>query len=105
MAALLLRANTWVSVDSLQDAIWPEGPPRSVRNNLKTYVHQARQLLAAAGDRARVESRQGWYRINVDTAELDAAVFERAVHDGKKAFTAGAPTRAVDTLHAGLAAW
>jgi DNA-binding SARP family transcriptional activator len=101
LAALLLRANTWVTVDYLVEAVWPDNPPKSTVGNVATYVHHLRGVIPPAGAGQRIESRRGAYRLRVERRECDATVFE----DHVSAATAEPSARAVDALDAALALW
>ncbi|UZK58026.1 helix-turn-helix domain-containing protein [Streptomyces drozdowiczii] len=48
LAALLVRANEIVSVDTLIDELWGEEPPRTATTTLQVYVSQLRKLLDEA---------------------------------------------------------
>src|SRR3954467_5476339 len=46
LAALAVRAGTWVSVDRLIDELWGERPPVSARKALQMHVSRLRAALA-----------------------------------------------------------
>ncbi|ONI90910.1 hypothetical protein ALI22I_10770 [Saccharothrix sp. ALI-22-I] len=71
LAALLLHANAWVSLDELIDEIWQEqAVPVSAERNVRTYVWQLRQALPAG----RIDARPRSYRLRVSPGEVDADV-------------------------------
>ena len=45
LAALVLRAGTWVSVDRLIDELWGERPPAAARKALQMHVSRLRVAL------------------------------------------------------------
>ena len=106
LAVLLQRANSWVDADTVVNALWPQDPPASAKGNVKTFVHQLRQLLPRALDGSpRINSRSGGYRLNLERAELDAAVFEDLIRQGQAALAAGNSTTAVSRLTQALELW
>ncbi|WP_460396794.1 BTAD domain-containing putative transcriptional regulator [Actinophytocola sediminis] len=105
LAALLLRANTWVSPDYLIEAVWPDNPPRSRAGNVKTYIHFLRGVVPPAGGQARIDSRHGGYRLRVERHECDATVFEDRVSSAMAALATAAPTDAIEQLRSALALW
>lgn len=106
LAVLLQRANAWVDADSVVRALWPQDPPASAKGNVKAYVHQLRQVLPRALDGSpRINSRPGGYRLNLERAELDSAVFEDLIRQGQAALAAGTSTTAVSRLAQALELW
>ncbi|WP_163509782.1 AfsR/SARP family transcriptional regulator [Fodinicola acaciae] len=105
LAALALAPNRWVSTAELTEALWPEGAPASARGNLKTYVHMLRQLLPAAGDQPRIDSRRGSYRLVVERRELDVTAFEDLVRDARDALSSNENSVAMECAEAALALW
>ncbi|WP_446225824.1 AfsR/SARP family transcriptional regulator [Nocardia sp. IBHARD005] len=107
LAVLLARGDGWVSAEDLIDALWPASPPQSARGGLKTYIWQLRQLHAEAGDDhpARIVSRAGAYRIQVERAELDAWDFEAAVAAGRQALADDRPDLAHHELARAGSLW
>ena len=86
VAALLLAANQVVSVDRLVEVIWGAGGSASSVPNLRTHVVALRRLLAEAGAGSdRVLTRSGGYLLVVEPGELDLAVFEDLVAQGRAA--------------------
>lgn len=84
LSALLLRPNTWVGVDSLAEAVWPNQDVESPADELWTHVHRLRRLTPLHdGTSARIDSRQGRHRLNVGEGELDSAVLAQLVDDGR----------------------
>lgn len=73
-AALLLRANSVVSIGTLVDTLWPHGPSAGARSTVHSHVLRLRRSLGArAGERIR-SSRAG-YLIEVAPGELDMDQF------------------------------
>jgi DNA-binding SARP family transcriptional activator/Tfp pilus assembly protein PilF len=107
LAVLLLRANTPVSTESLLDLLWPEAAPPSARANLQSYVSGLRRQLHAdePADPSRLHRVSGGYLLRVGSEELDAAVFERLVGEGRQALTEQRHALAAERLAQALARW
>ncbi|HEX7303948.1 AfsR/SARP family transcriptional regulator [Lentzea sp.] len=84
LTALLLRPNTWVSAESLAEAVWPDRTSPFPARELWPYVHDLCRRTPLFGETsARIESMGGRYRIGVGEGELDSTVFAQLVHDGR----------------------
>ncbi len=107
LAVLLLKANGWVSVGELIDALWADQQlPASAERNVGTYIWQLRKLLPPVGeDGQRIESRSGAYRIRVEPGELDTNQFESLLGAGSAALDSGDPVAAVERLKSALSLW
>ncbi|GAA4861329.1 AfsR/SARP family transcriptional regulator [Saccharopolyspora cebuensis] len=106
LTELLARRNRWVDTDVLVDALWNgRTPPASARGNLKTYVHQLRQLVARDGAESPISSRRGSYQLAVDRGELDCDVFEDLIERGREALGGGDGAAAEQALRAALELW
>lgn len=105
LAALLLRANTWVTIDYLVDAVWPDRPPKSTVGNVKTYIHHLRGVVPPAGGEPRIDSRRGAYRLRVERHECDATVFEDQVSAATETLARTQPAVVVEQLTAALGLW
>ncbi|HEX8867508.1 MAG TPA: BTAD domain-containing putative transcriptional regulator [Lentzea sp.] len=81
LAALLLRANRFVSVDELVDLIWDGAPPRLDRVH-KTLQMVVRRLRAALGDADCVQTRTGGYVAVVEPDQLDLLRFRALAGSG-----------------------
>jgi predicted ATPase/DNA-binding SARP family transcriptional activator len=69
LALLALAEGRTVPVDHLVDALWPSGVPESGRPALHTHVSRLRGHLGAAA--ARLQTRSGGYRLELDPGGLD----------------------------------
>src|SRR5262245_32479577 len=100
LGELVRNRGDWVATDTLIEALWPgETPPASARGNLKTYVHQLRQILPG------LESRRGAYRLAVTRAECDVTVFEDLVERGRAERARDESGDAAETLRQALDLW
>ncbi len=78
LAALLLDANTTVTVDELVDRVWAERPPQRARETLYGYVSRLRAALAAGQD-VHIARRPTGYVLTVDPEAVDVQRFYRLV--------------------------
>jgi DNA-binding SARP family transcriptional activator len=79
LAALLVRANEVVSTDRLIDDVWGGTPPRTAATSLQNFVSQLRKVIGVD----TLVTRAPGYVLKVDPAAIDAARFERLLHDGR----------------------
>ena len=70
-----------VSVAELVEAVWPGEPPADPTNALQSLVSRVRRAL---GDASRIQQVPGGYRLAVDAAEVDVAVFGALVAAGRR---------------------
>lgn len=104
LTELLLRRNSWVETDVLIEALW-KNPPASVRGNLKTYVHQLRQLLTNDGEDSPIASRRGSYQLTISRGELDSDAFEDLIARGRAALDRGDYSAAEQAQRQALDLW
>jgi len=104
LAALLLRANSTVSMDELAEAMWGSGLPASARATVRNYVKELRKALADTGE-CRISTVPGGYLMRADSAELDLSRFELLRASARTASSAGAWDRSAAQLRAALSLW
>jgi DNA-binding SARP family transcriptional activator len=102
VAVLVLRAGRVVSVPDLVDAIWPDDPPATARQQVRTAVSTVRRAI---GDPLRILTRTPGYLLRVDPGEVDADLFEADVTLARSDLRAGRTGRAADRMRAALARW
>jgi predicted ATPase/DNA-binding SARP family transcriptional activator len=107
LAALVLRAGTWVSVDRLIDELWGERPPATARKALQMHVSRLRAALDAGAPEAKrlIVGGSAGYRLEVDPSSVDAARFERLVAEARGALERAEPVRQRALLLQALALW
>ncbi len=113
LAALLVRANHFVSVDALIDELWGEDPPASAVTTIHTYVHHLRKELhntephktMSDAPTARLVTEPQGYVLHVCDDHLDAAVFTRLADEGGRQLENNRPDEASRTLRAALGLW
>ncbi|WP_405724389.1 NB-ARC domain-containing protein [Streptomyces sp. NBC_00028] len=103
LAVLLLHANTVVSAEYLQRAIWGEDQPVTARAALHTCVLRLRQLFTRHGViETPVEAVPGGYRITAGPRALDLIGFRERVGRAEAADT---PETELHLLRDALALW
>ncbi|OZM73215.1 hypothetical protein CFN78_10115 [Amycolatopsis antarctica] len=106
LTELLLRRNAWVDTDVLVEALWGDARvPASARGNLKTYVHQLRQLLPGEGAASPISSRRGSYLLTTEHGQLDSDVFEALIAGGRARLDAGDARGATASYRQALDLW
>ncbi len=87
LAILLMSPRQVVSVDRIIDDMWPEEPPRSAVENVRTYVYQLRRLLNSTDRHSILKSVSGGYQLDIDPDELDLTHFQRLAEEGRRALS------------------
>jgi predicted ATPase/DNA-binding SARP family transcriptional activator len=102
LAALVADAGRTRSSDALVEAIWGDAPPRSAPKLLQVYVSKLRKSLPAA---IGIRTHGSGYALELPDGVLDAARFERLLHEAREATQAENPTLAASILGRALALW
>ncbi|MFF8966316.1 BTAD domain-containing putative transcriptional regulator [Streptomyces globisporus] len=79
LAALLLHANSPVSAEYLQRAVWGEEQPATARAALQTCVLRLRRLFSKHGVTTSIDAVPGGYRITAAPPTLDLLGFRDRV--------------------------
>ncbi|MFI8356727.1 BTAD domain-containing putative transcriptional regulator [Streptomyces cyaneofuscatus] len=104
LAALLLHANSTVSADYLQRAVWGEDQPATARAALQTCVLRLRRLFTKHGvTGTSIEAVPGGYRITAGPPTLDLLGFRDQVR--RATALAGDPEAELYTLKDALSLW
>nr|WP_256364324.1 BTAD domain-containing putative transcriptional regulator [Mycobacterium sp. GA-1285] len=99
LTMLGLHGGSVVSADALVELLWGDDPPRTATKALQTHISSLRRAL---GDGFVLTEGTGW---TLNTTEIDAIHYKTAAKLGRKALTAGDPTRAVALFEQALALW
>lgn len=102
---LAMKARVVVPRWQLVDALWGDDPPRTAVKSLHSHIARVRQALEACGLRDVLVTREPGYVLELDTAAVDAWVFEDRVRHGHEDLARGAPDTAIERLCEGLALW
>ncbi|MDT9682755.1 tetratricopeptide repeat protein [Streptomyces sp. TRM76323] len=108
LAVLALHPNQPVSVESLIDRVWGDGPPPAARAGLHSYVARLRRLLEKTGSsdpRGRLLSRSGGYLLEVDPEHIDVHSVRRLCADAADAAKRSDHARAVRLYREAAALW
>lgn len=104
LAALLLRANTTVSVDRLAERLWGEDPPATARKTIQVYTLRLRRAL---GDEtgSMIETRPDGYLIRLRPEQLDLLRFRSLADAAREAGQRGDLGAELDLLTEALSCW
>jgi DNA-binding SARP family transcriptional activator/DNA-binding CsgD family transcriptional regulator len=106
LALLLAHGNELMTPDQLVELLFGERRRDAAVNAVQVAVSRLRRVLAA-GDRGDgvLHSRPGGYLLRLEPGQLDAAVFERLLGEGRGLLTAGQTAGAAERLRQALALW
>lgn len=106
LALLLLHAGETVSVVQLVDAIWPDNPPHTARNQVQASVSRLRRLLSSVGSPDGViVTELGGYRLWLDRHDVDLHEFRTLLADARTAVAIGNLDEARDRYRAAVGSW
>jgi YVTN family beta-propeller protein len=108
LAILVVNAGEVVTADRLIDGIWGDEPPARAAKTVQVYVSRLRKALAAGAGAAAddvIVTRDHGYALHVDPDQVDAAVFERLLAEGRRELADGAFALAAERLNEALALW
>ncbi|GAA4929358.1 AfsR/SARP family transcriptional regulator [Actinoplanes utahensis] len=108
LAALLLRAGSWVSTAELAGAVWDDRPPpENPRGALQVHLTRLRSQFAAClpGAAGPIEARPGAYRIVVPPGSLDLDRFRDSIRRARSARRDATPDVELAWVHHALAEW
>lgn len=100
LASLAIRANEVVSSDHLVETIWEDDPPENPRAALQVLVSRLRKLVGDA-----ITTRDSGYVLRLSPDDLDTAVFDRLVGEGRRIAAAGLHAEAVERFRSALRLW
>ena len=96
LAALLMQANTVVSVDRLIEVLWGNSPPDDASRTVTKYVYRLRLLFGSA-NAGILLTRPPGYLLSLQAEQLDSAQFAVLVSEAQR-LLASAPDRALGLL-------
>ncbi|TQS43545.1 BTAD domain-containing putative transcriptional regulator [Cryptosporangium phraense] len=105
LAALGLRLNQVVSVESLIGDLWAGEPPPSARNAVQVYVSAVRRGLESAGGPLRLDRVSGGYRLSGRPDSVDWLRFEALTAQARGSARAGDHRAAAELFGQALALW
>src|SRR4051794_38765108 len=108
LAILVMNAGEVVTADRLIDSIWGDEPPSRAAKTVQVYVSRLRKALAAGAGAAAdyvIVTREHGYALQVERGQVDAAVFEDLLTEGRRALVEREFPVAAEHLRAALAQW
>ncbi|MFJ5724893.1 BTAD domain-containing putative transcriptional regulator [Streptomyces sp. NPDC093149] len=106
LTMLLLAPNRVVSVDSLIEAVWPQGPPTTARNQIAICVAGLRKVFKeAVGAADLIVTSHPGYILNSLEHGIDVVDFEERVAQAQDAARGGRTTEACDLFAQALSLW
>jgi predicted ATPase/DNA-binding SARP family transcriptional activator len=108
LAALVLHAGSWLSVERLTDLLWGERPPATAATIVHGSVAGLRRVLEPSRERGNparlLVTRPAGYALEVRPEQVDALRFERLLAEGRRHLDSD-PERASRVLTEALALW
>ena len=104
LAALLVNANTPVSVDELAERVWDGVPPAGYAQTLRSHVMRLRRSLPAL-DAVDLQTRAPGYVLAVADRDVDAHRFEALCREASGQMREGAWCAVADTAERALTLW
>jgi predicted ATPase/DNA-binding SARP family transcriptional activator len=105
LALLLIHANELVATEQLIDLLFGDQPSTGAVKALQVAISRLRRALGGADLGAVVQTRPGGYLLNAGRDQLDGAVFERRLDEGRALVIAGDPAGGAARLRDALALW
>lgn len=109
LSMLAANAGVIVSAEQLIDDLWPEGPPKSAKTTVQTYVYHLRKTLnqskESSWDDNVLVTRTAGYVLAVPEENVDVFRFQRLMTDARKSLHQGDAFRASDLLREALSLW
>lgn len=109
LAYLLIHRGKLVTTAALIDELWPNQRPAKASNVVQTYIRQLRNLLEPGHSAGRecviLRTITGGYQLDIPPDELDSAVFEQLLVQGRQALREDTPEKAGELLRTGLDLW
>lgn len=110
LALLALNAGRVVTVSTLAEELWGDGPPPSAPTTLQTYILELRKRMATAMGPGRdpkrvLRTRHDGYLLEPGGSQIDVAEFGRLARAGRAAAEGGDHRAAAELLGRALALW
>lgn len=101
LAALAVRAGQVLSSDTLIEAVWGDGAPRTAAHSLHVHASSLRKLLPGLS----IIARSGGYALQAGPGVLDTDRFEELAALGGAELSSGRPDAATAHLRDALGLW
>jgi DNA-binding SARP family transcriptional activator/WD40 repeat protein len=104
LAFLLVHVNELVSTEQLIEQLFGGEFSEGSANAVHVAISRLRRVLDS-GDASLLVTRPGGYLLELERQQLDAAIFERLLEEGRAMLAAGDPATAAARLREALALW
>jgi WD40 repeat protein/DNA-binding SARP family transcriptional activator len=104
LALLLVHAGEPISTERLIDELFGRAESGSPANAIHVAVSRLRRALGA-GAGGMLRTRRGGYVLELDPVQLDAAIFERLIEEGRGLLARGDAAGASARLREALSLW
>lgn len=105
LSMLLLATPQAVSVEAIIDAVWPDDPPATAREQVRICISQLRQRLDTRSGPAQISTRPPGYALELGEAAFDLVQFVDAVGAGRARAAEGSLEAAATALGEALRLW
>ena len=105
LAALGLRLDQVVPVETLIEDLWSDRSPATARNTVQVYVSAVRRAVESARSPLRLDRVPGGYRLSGQRDQVDWLRFEALVGQARQRQRAGDPATASGLLRHASALW
>ncbi|MCX4783691.1 AfsR/SARP family transcriptional regulator [Streptomyces sp. NBC_01264] len=106
LTMLLLSPGRIVSVDSLIEAVWPDGAPTTARNQIAICIAGLRKVFNAAADASGlIATSHPGYVLNPLDHRIDSVLFEDRVRQAREFSRGGRTADACDSFAEALSLW
>ncbi|MCP2248796.1 AfsR/SARP family transcriptional regulator [Lentzea aerocolonigenes] len=106
---LALRANQFVSIETIAEELWAGAPPRNEVMTIRTHIYHLRKVLESVQGgppaQATLLTRPTGYLLSMPAELLDVDVFDLLAEEGRVLLDAGRCYEASDRLRAALGVW
>jgi SARP family transcriptional regulator, regulator of embCAB operon len=106
---LALRANQFVSIETIAEELWAGAPPRNEAMTIRTHIYHLRKVLESVQGgppaQATLLTRPTGYLLSMPAELFDVHAFDLLAEDGRALLEAGRYYEASDRLRAALAVW
>ena len=105
LALLLLHANELVSTDQLVEQLFGVDAGADGLRSLRVAVSRLRRVLSNGDQSGVLLTRPGGYSVQIESRQIDVAVFEELLAAGQRAAAVGDPSATAAKLREALALW
>ncbi|MFJ9742708.1 BTAD domain-containing putative transcriptional regulator [Streptomyces sp. NPDC101166] len=104
LAILLVLGRNGISPDRISRCLWGEEPPASAVQMVRSHVMKLRAALGREREWITHSPSVG-YRVEAGDDEIDIALFEQRMREGRRLLALGHSSAAARTLRSALSLW